>query len=141
MSTFRSFEEIDAWRLARILARQIYIESGRAIGARDFSLQDQMRKSAVSIMANIAEGFERSGTKEFIQFLSLAKGSTGELKSHLFISYDLGYFDKRMFLNLTSQTNVVAAKIGALIQYLRKSSFRGSKFQSSHKAIQPTRNP
>jgi four helix bundle protein len=136
MPTFRSFEEIEAWKLARTLVKQVYVASDKAIGARDFSLHDQMRRSAVSIMANIAEGFERSGTKEFIQFLSLSKGSAGELKSHFYVAYDLGYFDNALFLSLSDQASMVGSKIGALVQYLRRSAFRGSKFQLPHQATQ-----
>jgi len=140
MSTFKHFEEIEAWKLARAFAKQVYVNSARAIGPRDFSLQDHMRRSAVSIMANIAEGFERNGTKEFIQFLSVAKGSAGELRSHFYVAYDLGYFDKALFLSLSSQASMIGSKIGGLIQYLRTSAFRGSKFQQPRQTVKPTRN-
>lgn len=141
MGTFRNFEEIEAWKLARTLAKQVYDASGRAIGKRDFSLQDQLRRSAVSIMANIAEGFERSGTREFIQFLSLAKGSAGELRSHVYVAHDLGYFDEALFLNLSDQAKVVGSKIGALVQYLRRSTFRGSKFRRPREVFQANNKP
>ncbi len=141
MGTFKKFEEIGAWELARVLSKDIYIASGKSIGSRDFALQDQIRRSAVSIMANIAEGFERSGTKEFIHFLSMAKGSAGELKSHLYVAHDLGYFDKAVFLKLYDQASIIGSKIGGLIQYLRRTAIRGSKFRPLLPALQDNPKP
>ena len=81
MATFQKFEDIEAWQRARELTREIYTASNENPFSKDFGLRDQVRKTSVSIMSNIAEGFERDGTKEFIQFLSVAKGSSGELRS------------------------------------------------------------
>lgn len=74
MATFQSFEDIEAWQQARTLTRKIYDASGRGNFAKDFGLRDQIRRASVSIMSNIAEGFERGGKAEFIQFLAMAKG-------------------------------------------------------------------
>ena len=74
MGTFRSFEEIEAWKTARILVRTLYAYTNRGEFARDYALRDQVRRAAVSVMASIAEGFERNGNREFIQSLSIAKG-------------------------------------------------------------------
>jgi four helix bundle protein len=83
MATFQSFVEIEAWQKARILTSEIYAVSNRASFSKDFGLRDQIRRATVSIMANIAEGFERSGSGEFVHFLAVAKGSAGEVVSHL----------------------------------------------------------
>src|SRR6266511_2671950 len=80
MSTFQSFEDIEAWQKARELTRRVYELSDQGSFARDFGLRDQMRRACVSILSNIAEGFERGGTGEFVQFLSAARGSAGKLE-------------------------------------------------------------
>jgi len=80
MAKFENFEDIEAWKKGRELAKALYQETSSRVFAKDFALRDQIRRSAVSIMANIAEGFERGGDKEFRQFLAMAKGSIGELK-------------------------------------------------------------
>ena len=79
MPTFRHFDDIEAWQRARELTKVVYQLSGRGQFAKDFGLRDQIRRATVSIMANIAEGFERDGTGEFIQFLAIAKGSAAEV--------------------------------------------------------------
>jgi len=83
MSKIEKFEDIEAWKRARELTKTIYELTDKGLLARDFGLRDQLRRSAISIMANIAEGFERGGDKEFRQFLAIAKGSVGELKAQL----------------------------------------------------------
>jgi four helix bundle protein len=80
MATFQSFEEIEAWQKARGFTREIYAVSNKGAFSKDFGLRDQIRRASVSIMSNIAEGFERGGTREFIQFLSMVKGSSGGVK-------------------------------------------------------------
>ncbi len=128
MATFQSFEDIGAWQKARTLTKMIYDLTNRGALKKDFSFRDQLRRCSVSIMANIAEGFERSGTREFVQFLSQAKASAGELRSHLYVAFDLMYIDQEPFLKLNDQAIEIARMIGGLIQYLRKSTIRGSKF-------------
>src|ERR1044071_8834864 len=88
MSTFQSFEDIEAWQKARELTRRVYEVSEVGAFARDFGLRDQIRRASVSALSNIAEGFERSGTGEFIQFLSAAKGSAGEVRAQLYVALD-----------------------------------------------------
>jgi four helix bundle protein len=85
MGTFESFEQIEAWEGARALAGEVYQLTQHDVFRKEFALVDQLRRSVISVMANIAEGFERSGTREFIQFLSQAKGSAGEVQSHLYL--------------------------------------------------------
>lgn len=129
MPTFKTFKDIEAWQQARELTRGIYAISNNGAFARDFGLRDQIRRASVSIMSNIAEGHERSGTGEFVQFLSMAKGSAGEVESHLCVAFDLGYLDKLDFDRLSTTTARIGRLIGALMQYLRKSGIKGGKYK------------
>ena len=97
MATFKDFEEIGAWQKARELTRHIYMVSKQGAFLKDFGLRDQIRRASISIMSNIAEGFERSGTGEFIQFLAISKGSAGEVKSQLYVAVDQDYISKEIF--------------------------------------------
>lgn len=119
MTGFQKFEDIDAWRMARVLAREIYEMSGEGAFCRDFALRDQMRRAAVSVVSNIAEGFERKGNAEFVQFLSIAKGSAAELRAQLYIALDCGYIGNEKFTEIYALTGDVSAKLGGLISYLR----------------------
>ena len=97
MATFKKFEDIEAWQKSRELTNAIYRITKEREFSTDFGLKDQIRRAAVSIMSNIAEGFERSGTGEFAQFLSTAKGSAGEVRSQLYVAFDEGYIDTDKF--------------------------------------------
>ncbi len=90
MASAQRFEDIKAWQKARELVKNIYQATSVGKFARDFVLRDQIRRAAVSIMSNIAEGFEREGNKEFLQFLSLAKGSCGEVRAQLYVAIRSG---------------------------------------------------
>jgi four helix bundle protein len=129
MPSFKTFKDIKAWRQARELTKEIYAISKDGAFGKDFGLRDQIRRASVSIMANIAEGCERSGTGEFVQFLSMAKGSAGEVESHLYVAFDLGYLSKPTFDRLSSKTIETARLIGALMQYLRRSGIKGEKYK------------
>jgi four helix bundle protein len=129
MPSFKTFKDIAAWQQARELTRDIYAASNGGAFSKDFGLRDQIRRASVSFMANIAEGHERSGTGEFVQFLSMAKGSAGEVESHLYVAFDLGYLDKATFERLSSATAETGRMIGALMQYLRKSGIKGGKYK------------
>jgi len=128
MATFKSFEELDAWKEARNLANKIYEISMNARFSKDFALCNQIRKASISIMSNIAEGFERSGNKEFIQFLSIAKGSVGEVRSQLYIARDQKYINQETFDCVFQYTVNVARIISGLISYLKRSNYKGDKF-------------
>lgn len=91
MPTIKRFEDIEAWQLGRRLKQSVYKISKMGDFAKDFALRDQMRRAAISITANIAEGFEREGNREFIQFLSTSKGSCAELQDHLYTALDETY--------------------------------------------------
>jgi len=91
MATFNKFEEIECWKKSRELTRRVYAVSNKAAFSRDFGLKDQIRRASVSIMSNIAEGHDRSGTGEFVQFLATAKGSAAEVRCQLYVAADQGY--------------------------------------------------
>jgi len=130
VATFRRFDEIDGWQKARVLTKVVYELSGRGLFAKDFALRDQIRRAAISIMANIAEGFERDGTGEFAQFLAIAKGSSTEVLSHAYVAFDQGLMTKNEFDELVLKTGEVGRMIAALMAYLRKSGTRGLKFKA-----------
>lgn len=135
----RNFEEIEAWQLARELTKAVYAIAKTPAFAHDFDLRDQIRKASVSIMANIAEGFERDGNKEFIQFLSQAKGSSGEVRSHLYVAWDARYIDQLTFDTLSNLTVRIGKALACFIKHLRTSDLSGLKFQRSG-ATSGTRN-
>src|SRR5438045_467599 len=91
MGTIRRFEEIEAWQTAREITRDVYAISSNGTFARDFGLRDQMRRAAVSVMSNIAEGFESRTRGLFVEFLGRAKGSSGELRAQIYVAQDAGY--------------------------------------------------
>src|SRR6266851_8633067 len=108
MAPITRFEDLVTWQRARMLTRAIYEVTRRGDFTRDFGLYSQMQRSAVSIMANIAEGFERSRPAEFHQFLSTAKASCAELRSHLFVARDIGYLDESSFRRLMADAEDVS---------------------------------
>ncbi|MEK6336942.1 MAG: four helix bundle protein [Acidobacteriota bacterium] len=130
MATFKTFEEIDAWKKARELTKRIYAVSGTGDFAKDFGLKDQIRKASVSIMSNIAEGFDRSGTGEFVQFLAIAKGSAAEVTSQLYVALDQDYVDQKIFAELRALGMETGNMIGGLMKYLRRSGIRGTKYKT-----------
>ena len=108
------FEELIAWQKARVLTREIYEITRRGAFARDFGLSGQIQRAAVSIMSNIAEGFERGGRGEFHQFLSTAKASCAEVRSQLYVALDVGYLEEQTFHTLLRQAEEVARIAGGL---------------------------
>ncbi|MBZ0169279.1 hypothetical protein MELA_00103 [Candidatus Methylomirabilis lanthanidiphila] len=141
MATFRSLEEIEVWQKARELTREVYTISNDGAFARDFALRDQIRRASVSIMSNIAEGFERSGTAEFVQFLAMAKGSAGEVVSHIYVAADQGYASKEDGDRLLGLANETSRMIGGLMTYLSRSGIRGTKYKVTRNPKPETRNP
>ena len=129
MSGFRSFEEIEAWQRTRQLAREVYAATRGEAFSRDFALRDQIRRAAISAVSNIAEGFERSGNKEFVQFLSMAKGSVGEVKAQLYLASDERYVSEDQLAQLLAMANEAAKLIGGLMSYLRKTEMKGQKYK------------
>jgi four helix bundle protein len=117
--TIRRFEDIESWRLARQFTLHIYNASNAGQFRRDFMLRDQLRRAAVSIMANIAEGFGRKGKNDFVRFLTIAQASALEVQSHLYISFDLGYLSPAHFEALFAQSKRIEQLIGGFIRHLR----------------------
>lgn len=112
------FEDIECWKEARVIVSRVYRVCSVSGLKKDYSLTDQVKRAAISIMANIAEGFSRRGNKEFIQFLFIAKSSAAELQSHLYIALDQNYLDKSQFDELYSELDKVQRMISNFIKYL-----------------------
>jgi len=129
MGKIEKFEDILAWQKARELTKEIYARSRVGAFAKDFGLKDHIQRAAVSIMGNVAEGFDRGGDKEFIQFLSVSKGSCGETKSHLYVALDREYIDKSQFDRLYGTADEVSRLISGFMGYLQQSDLRGRKFK------------
>lgn len=113
-SKIKRFEDLIVWQKARELTREIYRCSNKGGLAKDYALKDQLRRSAISVMSNIAEGFERGGRAEFHQFLVIAKGSCAELRSQLYAALDAGYIGQEEFELLHSLAEEVARLLGGL---------------------------
>lgn len=120
MAVYGKFEDLPVWKLAKDLTIKIYQISKGEKFRKDYSLVDQIRKAAISVSSNIAEGFERGSRKEFIQFLYIAKGSLGEVRSQLQISYELGYINKENLSSLLSQSYDLSNQIGAFISSIKR---------------------
>jgi four helix bundle protein len=129
MATFKTFEDIEAWQRSRALTRSIYNVTSQGTFARDFGLRNQIRKASVSIMSNIAERFERSGTREFIQFLATAKGSAGEVRAQLYVALDQGYVEQAIFDDLSQSIIKISMMLSGLITYLSRTDFKGTKYK------------
>ena len=129
MSSIRTFVELDAWRTARELTKLVYLATRNSAFAKDFALRDQIRRASISIMANVAEGFGRSGSGEFIQFLAIAKGSACEVNSHIFVALDQGYISQSDFDRLNEMADRTINLIGGLMKYLQQSSIKGAKYK------------
>ncbi|MFH1321131.1 MAG: four helix bundle protein [Bacteroidota bacterium] len=129
MATIERFEDIIAWQKARELSKKVYEITKTGGLSKDFKLKDQMTDSSGSIMDNIAEGFERGGNGEFIQFLGYAKGSSGELRSQLYRILDQEYITKAKFNELYTLADDIGKMIKGLIDYLNSTDIRGQKYK------------
>jgi len=125
----KSFEDLAAWKLAREVTRLIYEISSTGNFCKDFALCNQIRRASISIVSNIAEGFERNGDKEFLQFLAIAKGSCGEVRAQLYVAKDQNYIDEKQFISITNKLVEASRTISGLMKYLQQSELRGSKFK------------
>ena len=127
MVKVEKFKDLIAWQKARELARTIYEVTRKDAFAKDFGLRGQIQRAAVSIMSNIAEGFERGGRGEFHQFLSTAKASCAEVRSQLYVALDVGYLDQAAFDRLMEQAEEVARILGGLRAAVDKQRRDGGK--------------
>jgi len=117
--TIKRFEDIHAWQAARELCKAVYRVTGNGEFRRDFGLVDQARRAAVSIMANIAEGFDSSSNSEFIQFLYYALRSASELQSHFYVALDQSYVVESQFAEIYEETSKAKGMIFRFVDYLR----------------------
>lgn len=122
MPKIERFEEIKAWQLSRDLVLSVYQASGNGPFATDYALRDQIRRASVSVMSNIAEGFERESDKELKRFLYMAKGSAGEVRSQLFVALDLGYLTTDQFADLRIKAEEASKALSGFISYLSSES-------------------
>ncbi len=119
MSKIRKFEDIEAWKMARRITALIYSFSNEGAFSRDYSFRDQIRRASASIMANIAEGLESQTQALFITYLGRSKASAGEVRSQLYLAYDLGYLDKNEFDSILNDAKQVSRALYKFIIYLR----------------------
>lgn len=130
MATIKKFEDLEVWQKARVLCNDIYPLTNSGSFEKDFKLRDQINSSSGSVMDNIAEGFERDGKNEFKQFLSIAKGSAGEVRSQLYRACDRNHINKNQFEKLLNQTEEISKQLNSFIKYLSQSEIKGSKFKT-----------
>ncbi len=135
MAVISKFEELECWKMARILCQLIYKTTDSGSFAKDFSLKDQIIRASGSVMDNIAEGFERGGNREFIQFLFISKASCAEVKSQIYRAMDRGHIDKSGFDEIYTLAEEVSKLIQGLIAYLSKSSKKGFKQKIQNKEL------
>lgn len=128
MAKIESFEDLKVWQAARYLNADVYKLIINNLEIKDYPLKDQINRSAGSIMDNIAEGFERQGNKEFRQYLTIARGSSGEVKSQLYRAFDRNYLNEETFNQLLNTTKDISKMLNGFIKYLSTSEFKGSKF-------------
>lgn len=121
-------EDLEIWLEARELCKVVYRITSDGPFSRDFRFRDQIRDSSGSIMDNIAEGFGRGGNREFINFLSIAKGSDDETRSQSYRAFDYQYINDEILDDLLERTERISKKISSFIQYLKRSEYKGPKF-------------
>ncbi len=129
MATITDYEDLKCWKKAREVTNLVYSFTKRDQFSRDFELLRQIRKSAISVMSNISEGFERDGNREFLNFLSIAKGSLGEVRAQMYIALDQQYVTQAEFQTMRTLTKQNASLIAGLMNYIRQSKIKGQKFR------------
>lgn len=128
MAAINRFEDLEVWKLAFENANIIYELTGKEPFCKDFALRDQIRRCAISVFSNIAEGFERDGNKELINFLSIAKGSCGEMRAQAIFARDRQYISEQEFLFLSDRLIQTSNQIAGFQRYLRNSELKGRKY-------------
>jgi len=125
----KRFEDLEIWQEARELCRIVYEITSTGPFSNDFKFRDQIRASAGSAVDNIAEGFDRGGNKEFHQFLSISRGSTGEVRSQSYRAFDVKYIPEKRFNELLERTDSLSRKTFNLMQHLKTSEIKGLKYK------------
>jgi four helix bundle protein len=128
MATIKIFEDLQIWQRARVFSQNVYRLTIKGSFSKDWALKDQINKSTGSIMDNTAEGFERGGRKEFISFLSYAKGSAGEARSQLYRALDREHISESTFNELHGEVFQISKMISSFMSYLKQTPLQGSKF-------------
>ena len=136
----KNFEDLEIWKDARLLTRGIYQLTKDTRFSKDFALRDQIQRAAVSIMSNIAEGFERGGNQEFIQFLYVAKASCGEVRSQLYVALDQSYVTEKDCDDVSKSFRRLSIMISNLIDYLKRSGMKGAKYNGSSRSSSSNRS-
>lgn len=129
MATINNFEDLEIWKLAREICKDIYVIINYPKFSKDFGLVRQINDSSGSVMDNIAEGFEREGNKEFSQFLFISKGSCGECRSQLIRAFDRQYISETEFKTIYNKLSEEGVKIKNFISYLKNSDMKGNKYK------------
>ena len=119
MGAVKVFEDLEVWKEARVLVIQVYKATLNQTFKKDRSLVDQIRRASVSIMANIAEGFDRSSRADFIRYLEYSLGSASEVRNHLYVAIDLKYLTEEEFANLLDAAVRLSKRLSTFIKYLR----------------------
>jgi four helix bundle protein len=127
MPTVKHFEDLHVWQSARELVRMVYADSGQMEFGRDFGLKDQIRRAAVSVMSNIAEGFTAGSDADFVRFLGFARRSNSEVQSQTYVALDLNYISDDRFKEIQDKANLLERQVNTLISYLAKSRHRTIK--------------
>jgi len=133
-----NFEDLEIWKDARLLTKAIYQMTKETEFSKDFALRDQIRRASISVMSNIAEGFERGGNQEFIQFLYVAKASCGEVRSQLYVVLDQAYVAQKDYDAASKSFRRLSIMISNLIDYLKRSSQKGPKYTPSNQSKSAT---
>jgi len=120
---------MEVWKKSMYLTRLIYQITNQSSFAKDYNLVNQIRRSAISISSNIAEGVERDGNKELINFLYFAKGSCGELRCQLYIAKDQQYLQADSFQEMYNLATEISVSLNKLIKYLQDSDYKGIKYK------------
>ena len=123
------FEDLEVWKSARVLANKIYEITRDNVFSKDYGLRDQIRRASVSVMSNIAEGYERGGNQELIQFLSIAKGSCGEVRCQLYIAGDQDYISQNELKPLIEQCKRISIMINNFMEHLKGSRYKDPKYK------------
>jgi four helix bundle protein len=125
MATIENFEDLEVWQISMDLCTEIYRITNSQLFSKDFGLKDQIRRAAVSVPSNISEGYERNGKNQFLYFLSIAKGSCGEVRTQLQIAYELNYLSKDEFVVLKQKCESTSRQLAGFMKYLN--SYKGNK--------------
>jgi len=131
MATITRFEDLECWQIGREATRLVYRLTRKPIFQEDWDLKRQIRRACVSMTSNIAEGFERDGNKEFINFLGIAKGSAGEARSQLYVALDEGYLSETEFGEASAILTAFSSKTAGFIHYLKTCEHKGLKFKTT----------